>query len=59
MHEAVNGNVLYVKHARKENMPTQVSDPLLGEKSRYSELLWSAFSRTGTEYGEIQSISPF
>ena len=51
----VNGNVLYIKHARKQN----IYDPLLGQKSRYSELFWSAFSRTGTEYGEIKGISPF
>ena len=54
-YEAVNGNVLYPKHVRKEN----ISDPLVGEKSRYSELFWFPFSRTDTEYGEIQSISPF
>ena len=29
------------------------------EKCSYSELFWSAFSRIRTEYGEIQSISPY
>ena len=31
----------------------------LGEKCSYSELLWSAFSRIRTEYGEIFRISPY
>ena len=31
----------------------------LGEKCPYSEFFWSIFSRTWTEYGEIQSISPY
>ena len=29
------------------------------EKCPYSELLWFAFSRIRTEYGEIRSISPY
>ena len=29
------------------------------KKSPYSELLWSAFSRIRTEYGEILRISPY
>ena len=31
----------------------------LHKKCPYSELFWSAFSRNWTEYGEIQSISPY
>ena len=31
----------------------------LREKSPYSELFWSAFSRIRTEYGEILPISPY
>ena len=31
----------------------------MGKKCPYSELLWSAFSRIQTEYGEIRSISPY
>ena len=31
----------------------------LPEKYPYSELFWSAFSRIRTEYGELQSISPY
>ena len=31
----------------------------LRKKCPYSELFWSAFSRTWTEYGEILRISPY
>ena len=31
----------------------------LREKCPYSELLWSVFSRIGTECGEILHISPY
>ena len=31
----------------------------LREKSQFSELFWSAFSRIWTEYGEIRSIFPY
>ena len=31
----------------------------LREKCPYSELFWSVFSHIWTEYGEIQSISPY
>ena len=31
----------------------------LRKKCPYSELLWSAFFHIRTEYGEIQSISPY
>ena len=31
----------------------------LREKCPYSEFFWSIFSRIRTEYGEIQSISPY
>ena len=31
----------------------------LSEKSPYSELFWSAFSRLQTEYSEILRISPY
>ena len=31
----------------------------LRKKCPYSELFWLAFSRIRTEYGEIQSISPY
>ena len=31
----------------------------LRKKCQYSELFWSTFSRNRTEYGEIQSISPY
>ena len=31
----------------------------LRKKCPYSELLWSAFSRIGTEYREMRSISPY
>ena len=29
------------------------------KKCPYSELFWSVFSRIRTEYGEIQSVSPY
>ena len=29
------------------------------KKYPYSEFFWSVFSRIGTEYGEIRSISPY
>ena len=31
----------------------------MGEKSPYSELFWSVFSRKLTEYGEILRVSPY
>ena len=31
----------------------------LREKCLYSEIFWSVISRIQTEYGEIQSISPY
>ena len=31
----------------------------LREKCPYSELFWSVFSRIQTEYGELQSKSPY
>ena len=36
-----------------------MSQLVLHEKCPYSELLWSAFSRIWTEYGEILRISPY
>ena len=36
-----------------------ISYVLLADKCPYSELFWSVFSRTRTEYGEIPSISPY
>ena len=35
------------------------SSTSLREKFPYSELFWSAFSLVRTEYGEVQSISPY
>ena len=32
---------------------------MIALREKYSELLWSAFSRIWTEYGEIRSISPY
>ena len=34
-------------------------NPPLHKKCPYLDLFWSAFSRIQTEYGEIQSISPY
>ena len=38
----------------------QISGELaLREKCSYSEFFWSAFSHIRTDYGEMQSISPY
>ena len=42
----------------QEHIQVIVNLPSLREKSPYSELFSSAFSRIGTEYREIRSISP-
>ena len=36
-----------------------MSKHALRKNCLYSKLLWSVFSRIRTEYGEIQSISPY
>ena len=36
-----------------------IESATLREKCQYSELFWSVFFRTRTEYGEIWSISPY
>ena len=36
-----------------------IESVMLSEKCQYSELFWSVFFRTRTEYGEIWSISPY
>ena len=41
---------------RVSNAPLHLA---LREKCPYSELFWPLFSRIRTEYGEIQSISPY
>ena len=49
---------LYLLLEWKSNIYKNENFTLL-KKCRYSELLWSAFSRIRTEYGEIRSISPY
>ena len=50
---------IYLTHTLSVLIGLKTLSSTLRKKCPYSELFWSIFSRTRTEYGEIRSISPY
>ena len=49
----------FTKHLLGTLVHDKLGVVILRKKCLYSELFWSVFSRIRTDYGEIQSISPY